>query len=290
MALQKAIDIVTNAVEEDKKRNYKKALEQYEKSVEYFFHAIKFEAPSEKSKNSIREKCKQYLDRAERIRHYLSEKRYPKSLEDTDAGAYGGTDDFLYYEKSFENRVEGEKEQSEKLILEIESKLRDKEQENALLKTERDNFEKVNNKLNREIKELKDLLHSDPEIDNIQKKLESSFNLTLSYELDELKTEQRKERKHLVEQLGKGFDKKIKEKDKTLKQLEQKFQAEEKKRILLEEKFYSKRKKCKELNKRVEEIAKEKSEMKKDFEKERKTLEQEIQEKDRLIDKLRESR
>ena len=39
--LQKAIEIVTKATEEDKAGNYEEALRLYEHGVEYFLHAIK---------------------------------------------------------------------------------------------------------------------------------------------------------------------------------------------------------------------------------------------------------
>jgi vacuolar protein-sorting-associated protein 4 len=38
---QKAIDLVTQATAEDKKKNYAEALRLYEHGVEYFLHAIK---------------------------------------------------------------------------------------------------------------------------------------------------------------------------------------------------------------------------------------------------------
>lgn len=40
-ALQKAISIVTNATEEDKKANYEEALRLYNHACEYFLHALK---------------------------------------------------------------------------------------------------------------------------------------------------------------------------------------------------------------------------------------------------------
>ena len=55
--LQNAIDIVKRATEEDKQQNYAEALKLYESGVEYFLHAIKYEAQSERSKESIRSKC-----------------------------------------------------------------------------------------------------------------------------------------------------------------------------------------------------------------------------------------
>lgn len=39
--LQKAIDLVTKATEEDRAKNYAEALRLYEHGVEYFLHAIK---------------------------------------------------------------------------------------------------------------------------------------------------------------------------------------------------------------------------------------------------------
>ena len=39
--LQKAIDLVTKATEEDKNKNYEEALRLYEHAVEYFLHVIK---------------------------------------------------------------------------------------------------------------------------------------------------------------------------------------------------------------------------------------------------------
>jgi len=59
--LQKAIDLVTKATEEDKNKNYAEALKLYEHAVEYFLHAIKYEAQSEKAKESIRSKCVRFV-------------------------------------------------------------------------------------------------------------------------------------------------------------------------------------------------------------------------------------
>lgn len=58
--LQKAIDLVTKATEEDKNKNYEEALRLYEHGVEYFLHAVKYEAQGERAKESIRAKCLQY--------------------------------------------------------------------------------------------------------------------------------------------------------------------------------------------------------------------------------------
>jgi vacuolar protein-sorting-associated protein 4 len=68
---QKAIDLVTKATEEDRNKNYEEAMRLYEHGVEYFLHAIKYEAQTDKAKETIRQKCMQYLDRAEKIKEYL---------------------------------------------------------------------------------------------------------------------------------------------------------------------------------------------------------------------------
>jgi len=80
--LQKAIDIVTQATEEDKKKNYEEALRLYQHGVEYFLHAIKYEATSEKAKESIRNKCVSYLDRAEKLKQYLAGKHGKQKVDD----------------------------------------------------------------------------------------------------------------------------------------------------------------------------------------------------------------
>ena len=70
-ALQKAIDQVTKATEQDKNGNYTEALRLYQHGVDYFLHSIKYEAQGEKSKESIRAKCLSYLERAEQIKKHL---------------------------------------------------------------------------------------------------------------------------------------------------------------------------------------------------------------------------
>ena len=69
--LQKAIDYVTKATEEDANGNYTEALRLYQHGVDYFLHAIKYEAQGEKSKASIRAKCMSYLERAEQLKKHL---------------------------------------------------------------------------------------------------------------------------------------------------------------------------------------------------------------------------
>ncbi|ENN72251.1 vacuolar protein sorting-associated protein 4 [Dendroctonus ponderosae] len=79
--LQKAIDLVTKATEEDRNKNYEDALRLYEHGVEYFLHAIKYEAQGDKAKDSIRAKCVQYLERAEKIKASIKKGKKKQVLD-----------------------------------------------------------------------------------------------------------------------------------------------------------------------------------------------------------------
>lgn len=93
---------MTKATEEDRSKNYQEALRLYEHGVEYFLHAIKCtlffslfplciivvnavlfgftdEAQGDKAKDSIRAKCLQYLDRAEKLKEYLKKEKTKKT-------------------------------------------------------------------------------------------------------------------------------------------------------------------------------------------------------------------
>lgn len=112
-ALQKAIDLVTRATEEDKNKNYAEALRLYEHAVEYFLHAIRYEAQTDRAKESIRSKCVQYLDRAEKLKEYLrnktKEKKPVKQGESNDKkeGNSSDSDDENPEKKKLMNQLEG---------------------------------------------------------------------------------------------------------------------------------------------------------------------------------------
>ncbi|XP_041646457.1 vacuolar protein sorting-associated protein 4B-like [Cheilinus undulatus] len=72
--LQKAIDLATKAAQADKAKKYEEALRLYESAVEYFLHVVKYEALGERAKDSIRMKCKDYLERAEQLKECLKKK------------------------------------------------------------------------------------------------------------------------------------------------------------------------------------------------------------------------
>jgi vacuolar protein-sorting-associated protein 4 len=110
--LQKAIELVTKATEEDRNKNYEEALRLYEHGVEYFLHAIKYEAQGDKAKESIRAKCCQYLERAEKIKESLKKgKKKPikdgesDSKDDKKSDSDSDGDD--PEKKKLQNKLEG---------------------------------------------------------------------------------------------------------------------------------------------------------------------------------------
>jgi len=68
--LQKALDIVERAKEEDKQKNYLRAFELYMQALDYFVLAAKRET-SEHLKVSLNKTIKVYIDRAEALKQYL---------------------------------------------------------------------------------------------------------------------------------------------------------------------------------------------------------------------------
>ena len=71
----KAIELAKKATEEDNKKNYAEAVKLYENAVQYFLHALKYETQSDASKATIRDKCRQYLDRAEKLKAHINGKK-----------------------------------------------------------------------------------------------------------------------------------------------------------------------------------------------------------------------
>ncbi|RIA87358.1 P-loop containing nucleoside triphosphate hydrolase protein [Glomus cerebriforme] len=69
--LSKAIEIVKKATEEDKNGNYEQAYKYYDNALDYFMHAMKYEK-NERMKESIRKKFTEYLNRAEKLKEFLS--------------------------------------------------------------------------------------------------------------------------------------------------------------------------------------------------------------------------
>lgn len=73
--LDKAVNIALKAIEADRNKNLEEACNLYMHSVQYFLHAIKYEIPSEEGKQTIRQKCEDYLARAEKLKEHLNKKK-----------------------------------------------------------------------------------------------------------------------------------------------------------------------------------------------------------------------
>ena len=75
--------LAKQATEEDRKKNYVKAVELYENSVEMLNLALQKEKFSESSKSKISNNCKQYLERAEKLKDYISSRKKISSENST---------------------------------------------------------------------------------------------------------------------------------------------------------------------------------------------------------------
>jgi len=74
-ALDKAIDFVKRATDEEKRSNFEDALRLYQTGIEYFIHSMKYDNKNNEAvKKSIRDRCVGYMDRAEEIKKYLEAK------------------------------------------------------------------------------------------------------------------------------------------------------------------------------------------------------------------------
>ncbi|KAF5356273.1 hypothetical protein D9756_004362 [Leucocoprinus leucothites] len=69
--LDRAVDIVQKAIDEDLKHNYQDAYKFYQNSLDYFMLALKYEK-NDKSKLLIRTKVNEYLTRAETLKTHLT--------------------------------------------------------------------------------------------------------------------------------------------------------------------------------------------------------------------------
>uniref|UniRef100_A0A665VU18 vesicle-fusing ATPase n=1 Tax=Echeneis naucrates TaxID=173247 RepID=A0A665VU18_ECHNA len=107
----KAIDLANKAAEEDKAKNYEEALRCYQHAVQYFLHVVKYEAQGERSKKSIRDKCNDYLDRAEQLKEYLKKKEKSppaKPVKESQSDDKGESDEEEDKEKKkFQNQLSG---------------------------------------------------------------------------------------------------------------------------------------------------------------------------------------
>ena len=80
--LGRAIEQVKKAIELDTSGDYEKAYQQYYQSLELFMLALKWEK-NQKSKEMIRQKAAEYMERAEKLKNHLAEqdgKRKPAAM------------------------------------------------------------------------------------------------------------------------------------------------------------------------------------------------------------------
>ncbi|CAK5279769.1 unnamed protein product [Mycena citricolor] len=92
--LDRAIEIVQRAIDEDVKQNYAEAYKQYQNSLDYFMLAMKYEK-NEKSRALIREKINEYLKRAETLKEHIvnGEKNKKSALTNGGGSGNGGKKD-----------------------------------------------------------------------------------------------------------------------------------------------------------------------------------------------------
>ncbi|KAK5581147.1 hypothetical protein RB653_001176 [Dictyostelium firmibasis] len=93
--LQKAIQIVQQATEQDNAKNYAEAHKLYIQSLDWFTTALKYEK-SERSKATIKAKTLEYLQRAEQLKEYLDKSKNKKPVavggnKSNSAGSANGT-------------------------------------------------------------------------------------------------------------------------------------------------------------------------------------------------------
>ncbi|PVF97773.1 putative VPS4-vacuolar sorting protein [Serendipita vermifera] len=80
--LDRAIEIVQKAIDEDVNQNYAEAYKQYQNALDYFMMALKYEK-NEKLRVLIRKKVDEYLERAEKLKTHIAK------ANDKQAGAVG---------------------------------------------------------------------------------------------------------------------------------------------------------------------------------------------------------
>ncbi|KIM39058.1 hypothetical protein M413DRAFT_447414 [Hebeloma cylindrosporum] len=76
--LDRAIELVQKAIDEDVKHNYAEAYKHYQNALDYFMLALKYEK-NEKSKTLIKSKILEYLGRAETLKQHLTTEKRGKS-------------------------------------------------------------------------------------------------------------------------------------------------------------------------------------------------------------------
>ena len=86
--LGRAIDVVKKAIENDTAGEYEKAYQLYYQSLELFMLALKWEKNA-RSKEMIRAKAGEYMERAEKLKNHLAEEDKSNRRKPTAIGSNG---------------------------------------------------------------------------------------------------------------------------------------------------------------------------------------------------------
>lgn len=86
--LGRAIDVVKKAIEHDNAGEYEKAYQLYYQSLELFMLALKWEKNA-KSKEMIRAKAGDYMERAEKLKSFLADGDKNNKKKPSAVGANG---------------------------------------------------------------------------------------------------------------------------------------------------------------------------------------------------------
>lgn len=81
--LNKGLELITSAIDLDNNKKYKEAYESYYNGLDYLMLAIKYEK-NEKSKELIRVKFMEYLNRAEKLKKFLEDEEKQPAKETTE--------------------------------------------------------------------------------------------------------------------------------------------------------------------------------------------------------------
>lgn len=100
---QKGIEIMKQAVAADEGKNYEQAIKLYLTGIDYFMTGLKYEK-NERSKEMIRSKIGEYMDRVEHLKKALSDPPEKKAAKASSGGNGDGPDD---EKKAFQGALEG---------------------------------------------------------------------------------------------------------------------------------------------------------------------------------------
>ncbi|KIY62200.1 AAA-domain-containing protein [Cylindrobasidium torrendii FP15055 ss-10] len=87
--IDRAVELVQKAIDEDTKQNYAEACKQYMNSLDYFMLALKYEK-NERSKTLIKAKIAEYMNRAEMLKKHLDSQQESRGRAAVGVNGSGG--------------------------------------------------------------------------------------------------------------------------------------------------------------------------------------------------------